>query len=71
MAYPHFRWESHWLEWTSKGKERKKEGDAYSVILMYCIMQLSWKNELNKKKEHLWEVPTLKKKKKKKKKKKN
>ena len=40
-----------------KRKERKKEGMLYKIL--YHAIELE---KLNKKKEHLWEVPTYKKK---------
>ena len=46
----------------SQGEGKEKGRAAYFVLYNTVKMQLKSKNDwLNKKKEHLWEVPTLKK----------
>ena len=64
----HFSWrvEEPSVRMDFKGKGKEKGGDAYSVLCIYKnTVSCDWDKLKNliRKKEHLWEVPTLKKKK--------
>ena len=52
-------WETCLSEWTLRGEGKEiGKGRPYSVIIYTLYHAIEIKMKLNKKKEHLWEVPT-------------